>query len=217
MKKLFFAGAALAVLAAAPATAQPRDGRGPVVEPVSRADVEARVQERFARADANRDGFVTQDEIRAGSDARRGERMGGPGERMEQRGEGRGRLFDRLDSNRDGSISRAEFDARPAFRSGERGERQAMRGERQGMRGEPHGERFAHRGPRGGMMGGLGGRGFEAMDLDHDGRVALAEANRAALQRFDRVDANHDGTISPDERQAAREAFRERMQERQGD
>jgi hypothetical protein len=85
------------------------------------------------------------------------------------------------------------------------------------MRGDRPGGRFAHRGGPGGMRGGLGGRGFEAMDLDHDGRVALAEANRAALQRFDRVDANHDGTITPDERQAAREAYRDRMQERQGE
>jgi Ca2+-binding EF-hand superfamily protein len=218
MKTMLFAGAALAVLAAAPAAAQPREGRGPAAEPLTRAAVAERVEARFARADANHDGFVTEDEISARGEARRGERMErreGRGERMAQRGEGmehrgerRGQLFDRLDADHDGSISRPEFDARPAFRGGERGERQGMRGDRPGGR-------FAHRGPSGGM--GFGGRAFAAMDLDHDGRVALAEANRAALQRFDRVDANRDGTISPDERQAAREAFRERMQERQGD
>jgi len=54
------------------------------------------------------------------------------------------------------------------------------------------------------------------MDLDHDGRVALAEANRAAFERFDRVDSDRDGTISLEERQVAREAFRGRMQDRQG-
>jgi hypothetical protein len=31
---------------------------------------------------------------------------------------------------------------------------------------------------------------------------------------FDRVDANHDGTISPEERQAARTAMRAKWQER---
>jgi Ca2+-binding EF-hand superfamily protein len=206
MKRALFAGAALAVLAAAPSAAQPRDGRGPMAEPMTRAAVAERVQERFARADANHDGFVTQDGVRAGGEARRGGWRERRGERMAQRGERRGQLFDRLDSNHDGSISRAEFDARPAFRGGER----------QGLRGDRPGGRFAHRGPRGGM-GGLGGRFFERLDSNHDGRVALAEAQGAALERFDRVDANRDGTISPDERQAAREAFRERMQERQGD
>jgi hypothetical protein len=33
------------------------------------------------------------------------------------------------------------------------------------------------------------------------------EARQSALAMFDRVDANRDGTISQDERRAAREAF----------
>ncbi|MFL6845390.1 MAG: EF-hand domain-containing protein [Allosphingosinicella sp.] len=203
MKKILFAGVAL--LAAVPVLAQPApEGRGPMAGPLTRNAVQARVEARFARADANRDGFVTQDEIRARAEARRGEREAARGER-------RGRMFDRLDANHDGSISRAEFDARPAFRGGERGER----GEGRAMRGPRDGGRFAHRGPRRGMMG-MGGRGFAAMDLDHDGRIARGEAERSALERFDRVDTNRDGTISPEERQAAREAFRDRMQERQG-
>lgn len=190
MKILMFAGAGLLALAAMPALGQPAE-RG-LDRPQTRAAVEARVQARFARADANRDGYVTQDEVRARAEARRGER--------------REQMFERLDTNHDGSISRAEFNARPALRGGER---RAMRGERRG-------QRFANHGGRG-MRGGFGGRGFAAMDLDHDGRVALAEANRVALERFDRVDSNRDGTISLEERQAAREAFRGRMQERQGD
>jgi hypothetical protein len=42
------------------------------------------------------------------------------------------------------------------------------------------------------------------MDLDRDGRVSLAEATRFRLERFDRIDANDDGRISIEERQAAR-------------
>ncbi|HEX8620648.1 MAG TPA: EF-hand domain-containing protein [Allosphingosinicella sp.] len=194
MKKIVFAGAALAVLAAVPALAQPgAAGRPRPAGPLTRAAVEARVEARFERADSNRDGFVTQDEVRARAEARRAQRQERRGERLEQR-------FEALDANHDGSISRAEFNARPALRGGER-----------------RGRRFARRGGRSAMMGGFGGRAFAMMDLDRDGRVALAEAERAALQRFDRVDANRDGTISLDERQAAREAFRGRMQERQDD
>jgi hypothetical protein len=190
MKKIFFAGAAFAALAAVPALAQPGEGRSRPAQPQTRAAVAAQVEARFARADANRDGFVTQDEVRARAAARRGERQARRGERREAR-------FDRLDANHDGVLSRAEFDARPA------------------MRGERRGRNFAHRGGRGGpMMARFGGRAFAAMDLDRDGRVALAEASRAALERFDRVDSDRDGTISLEERQAAREAFRERMRDR---
>ena len=197
MKILMFAGAGLLALAAMPALGQP--GERGLDRPQTRAAVEARVQARFARADADRDGFITQDEIRARAEA-------GRAQRQERRGERREQMFERLDTIHDGSISRAEFNDRPALRGGERGERRAIRGERRG-------QRFANRGGRG-MRGGFGGRGFAAMDLDHDGRVALAEANRVALERFDRVDSNRDGTISLEERQAAREAFRERMEER---
>jgi Ca2+-binding EF-hand superfamily protein len=198
---MFFAGVALAALAAAPAIAQPGgEGPGRFAQPQTRSAVQAQVQARFARADSNRDGFVTQDEVRVRAEARRAQSQ-------ERRGERRDQRFEQLDANNDGMISRAEFDSPRAIGGGERGERRAMRGERRG-------QRFAH---RGGMRGGFAGRGFAAMDLDHDGRVALAEAQRAALQRFDRVDSNRDGTISPDERQAARAAMRERMQERPGD
>jgi hypothetical protein len=151
MKKIVFAGAALAVLAAAPAVAQPDEGRLRSAQPQTRSAVAAQVEARFARADGNRDGFVTQEEVGVRSEA--------------------------------GS---AEFEAPRALRGG-------------------------------GMRGGFGGRGFALMDLNGDGRVDLAEAQRAALQRFDRVDSNRDGTISPDERQTARAARAERMQERRGE
>ncbi|HYJ83440.1 MAG TPA: EF-hand domain-containing protein [Allosphingosinicella sp.] len=195
MKTIFFASVALAALAAVPASAQP-DGEGRIAAPQTRAAVQAQVQARFAKADSNSDGFVTQDEVRARAEARLDERR-------EQR-------FEQLDSNHDGMISRAEFDAPRAARGGEGGERRAMRGERRG-------KRFAHRGGGGAMGAGFGGRAFAAMDMDRDGRVALDEAQRAALQRFDRVDSNRDGTITLEERQAARAAWQERREERQGD
>jgi hypothetical protein len=191
MKKIFFAGAALAALASAPASSQPDgEGRARFAQPQTRAAVAAMVQARFARADSNRDGFVTRDELRARAEARRA-----------ARGERRGQRFEQLDSDNDGMISRAEFEA-PRAAPGERGGRRAMRAERRGG---------------GRMMAGFGARAFAAMDSDRDGRVALAEAQQIALRRFDRVDSNRDGTVSPVERQAARAARQERLEERRDD
>lgn len=193
MSKMLFAGAAL--LAAIPAAAQPGEGRVRPDGPTTRAAIEARVEARFARADANHDGFVTEEEVRLGAEQRRANRQ-------HRRGERRAQLFERLDADRDGSISREEFEARPALRGG----------------GEGRGRRLGHRRDRGGgMMAGFGVRAFERLDLDRDGRVALAEAERAALERFDRVDSDRNGTVSVEERQAAREAFRGRMRERRED
>jgi hypothetical protein len=213
MKTLILA--ALLTAGAAPAFAQPPlvapqgpatgPQRGHMARPLARADVQSRVQRLFARVDANRDGFVTREEIEAVRGARgggeglraRGPDGAGPGMRG---GGGRGEgLFARLDQNRDGIVTRAEFDAAMAAR--------AAHG---GTRGEPG----AERGPRGGArfgragMAGFGGRAFERMDLNHDGRVSVQEATGFALQAFDRADANRDGIVTPDERRAARGARR---------
>jgi Ca2+-binding EF-hand superfamily protein len=84
-----------------------------MMQPSTRAEVEARVKEQFAKLDADRDGSVTSAEMTA----RRGERR----EQMQER------HFDRMDSNKDGSISRSEFDAAHAKRM-ERGGKRMGRG-----------------------------------------------------------------------------------------
>jgi Ca2+-binding EF-hand superfamily protein len=194
MKKIALAGVALAALAALPAAAQSGpDDRARAGEPVTRAEVQSRVQARFAKADGDRNGFVTREEAAA----RRGEVREGVRAR---RGERREALFARLDSNRDGVLSHEEFDA-PRAGPG--------KGARHGPRAQRFGRGMDRRGG-GGMNGGFGGRGFAALDADGDGRVSLQEAQARALQLFDRVDSNRDGTITPDERRAVREAFRAR-------
>jgi hypothetical protein len=44
---------------------------------------------------------------------------------------------------------------------------------------------------------------FDKVDADGDGRVTYAEASSRPLRLFDMADINHDGTVSPSERQAA--------------
>lgn len=163
--------------------------------PETRDGVVAMVRDHFARADANRDGFIAREEMQAMRGQRKAQRMamgGAPGQRaMRGQRANPGAMFERLDTNRDNMISRQEFDSGRALSSQRRAERGAMRGQRMAMRGH------------GGML--------RRADADRDGRVSLAEAQAAALARFDRVDANRDGRITPEERQQLRQ---QRMQQR---
>ena len=100
--------------------------------------------------------------------------------------------FDTIDSNHDGQLSRAEFMAmRPI--------------------GGP-GMARDHMG--GGHMGGHGMGGMMLMhmaDANKDGAVTKDEFAAAAATRFDSADTNHDGSLTPAERQSAHQAMRERM------
>lgn len=159
----------------------PPPGRpGPDAD-VTRQQVIARTDAMFARLDANRDGRVTRDEARAQGERRR--------EEMRQH------MFDRIDANHDGNISREEF-ATAHERRGERGEHRRM-GPRPGGPDGPDGPggHGGHRGMHGGGMFGAEGATLEQM-------------RARALERFDRADANHDGTLTPAERHAARGRMR---------
>ncbi len=65
--------------------------------PVTRAQVEANVRERFAKIDANRDGAFSKEEA--------------DGVRQTMGDNARDKHFSEMDTNKDGSISRTEFDA----------------------------------------------------------------------------------------------------------
>ena len=193
MKKIVLFGAAAAALLATPALAQQDRGGMDRGAGVTRAQVQARVQQAFARVDVNRDGFVTQQEAQSVRGAVGGERRGNRGQAREAR-------FAQLDANRDGQISRAEFFApRPAA---ERGERREMRAERRAQRVERRGQR----GNGGGMFARLGGNRFDRVDANRDGRISLAEVTTLRLSAFDRADANRDGLVTREERRSAREA-----------
>ncbi len=174
IKTILFAGAAVA--AAGVAIAQPAAPPAPRAE-LTRDQVAANADQRFQRLDANRDGRVTAEELRQLAEQRRATMQQRRTERHDQ-------AFDRLDTNRDGQISREEF-----------GQRMAMRGqgERRGMRGM--------RGPRG--QAGPGARMGMAV-LGQNGAITAQEFRDRALQRFDRMDANRDGRIGPEERRGRR-------------
>ncbi len=221
MKKFVLAGVALAAIASIPAFAQPSPDRpARNAGPLTRASVQAAVQTRFARVDANHDGFVT----RAEADARVAQAREQRQDRMEQRrerrterrAERRAGLFDRIDSDNNGAISRSEFEAHASARAERRAERRGPDGAMQGRRGMRQARMMRHRGP-GAMAGGrFGGAMFERMDSDHDGRVSFAEASARALEMFDRADANRDGTVTMEERRSAMQRFREDRRGREG-
>ena len=121
--------------------------------------------------------------------------------------------FDRLDANRDGMISREEFGRAREVREERRVVINGVPGA-PGVEGQRQGMRKMH---RMGGRGGMGGGGMMRMaDLDRDGRVSLQEATTSALQRFDRIDVNRDGRITPDERTKQREIRKQMRGQRAG-
>jgi Ca2+-binding EF-hand superfamily protein len=151
---------------------------------LTRAEAQTRAAEMFAKLDANKDGKLDAADRAARRTAMQAKR------------------FEALDANKDGSVSKAEWDQHAA----KRGEKRAAAGEAR------DGKRHAMRGPgkRGGhrMGGGMkpGGAG--------DKVITQAEFVAAALARFDRLDANKDGQVTTEERQAARTAWKAKAEER---
>jgi hypothetical protein len=163
--------------------------------PVTRAELKARLEQRFDRIDANHDGTISPQDREA---------------RVKQRQDA---VFDRIDGNQDGAISRQELaDARGKMpmrqgmmRKGMMRRAMMMRGAggpRPGAGGPPPGGP-----PRGGPppMGGRGPGGMRPMMDQAAGPIAKADFVARGLARFDAVDTNHDGVISSAERDAARE------------
>jgi Ca2+-binding EF-hand superfamily protein len=237
MPKLLIGGLIAAAFAASiPAVAQVPVGAATPQPPAakavkSRADVQAAIARRFARMDTNRDGFVSQDEVQA-LQAKRAERGQKRAEKRANRFDP-ARMFARLDANQDGNITRAEAEAARAARVAARGKpanaqavafgglferadtnRDGVLSRAEFNAAPPKARMGGKRGgPRhAGMKHGMGGRLFALGDANKDGRVSLAEAQQAALSRFDRADINRDGQITPEERRQARQQRRGQRQ-----
>jgi len=200
MKRSFLlAGAALAACLTGAAFAQsdtppPGDGHHKEASK-TRTEVEARVRAQFARFDTNHDGVLTPDELRP--------HMPSEADRQTMRDH----MFGMMDKDGNGQISKAEFDAFHV-------DHMPMPHGHDGMAGTPPppmepGPMRHHRG-----HGAMAWMMFRHADADHDGKVSLAEAEKAALDRFDTIDTNHDGVISDAERAAAHRQMATRFRER---
>jgi hypothetical protein len=208
-KLLILAGSALAVLGgvAAAQTGAPRPApmhRDPDADE-TRQQVIDRVQQRFERMDLNHDGRFTPDEARQ-LRARMRQRM-------------QDRMFDRMDLNHDGSITRDEMNQAHARMRQQMDERMAHRGAPDGPGGPAMDGGMGRRAP-GMRRGPMGGRGMGRRDgggqgmFGAQGYITVDQMRDAALRRFDRLDLNHDGTVTAAERQQARARMRERMEQR---
>jgi hypothetical protein len=173
-----------AALVAVPVLAAPafgkadQDGDGIT----TRAEVETGTAQMFAKMDANGDGKLDATD------------------RSAHRKEMRAKAFERMDANKDGNISKAEWDQHGAERAEKRGAHASKRGEAgEDRKGRHHATRMM-RGRHHGMM--------RKADTNGDNAISLAEFQTAALARFDRADANKDGQLTAEEREAQRNMMR---------
>ncbi|MBB6124154.1 EF-hand domain-containing protein [Sphingobium subterraneum] len=188
MRKIWLLGGVAALVAVPVIAAEMAPGKT-----IVRSEVEGKVKEHFAEVDANHDGAITPEEMRAMREHKRADSLDAH--------------FKRLDTDGNGSISRAEFNAGHAA-MGPMVEPPMAHG------GEGHGP-----GP-GGPMGGMHGMGgmmmFQQADANKDGKVTLAEATAGALRLFDMVDTNKDGSVTPDERRGFRDQMRAQWKGKRG-
>jgi len=197
MKKTHIAAAAVSLAALIAGGAIAQSATQPAQSPAP----------RHGRGDADQDGRISQAEFvqarvtrLTGLDVNRDGTVTAEEARtaMQARRAERAALrFDRLDADKNGSISRAEFDA-----------------PREGRAGRPD---HAGRGPGhhgGAHRVGRGPEGQHGAQRMARGPVVIAEAQARATEAFTRLDANHDGYLTREERRAG---MREHRQERRAE
>lgn len=167
---------------------------------LTRAEFDASRTSQFARLDADNNGQLSREEMRA-QRGERGER-GHRGGRDHRGGPGGHGGFEGADANNDGNITRDEFLARPiamfdrldansngvieASERPQRPERGAQNGERRERADRPN------------------------PDTDGNGTFSQAEFTAMGAHMFERLDANSDGRVTQEEAQAGRGHRRDR-------
>ena len=226
MKKYLIGGAAVLLVggAAVAQTAQPakpvRTGKPAwAMKNEARSEVQANVAKMFGKLDANHDGFVTEAEADA-LHAKRQEKIQQRAQRFDP-----AKIFARLDLNHDGKITSAEAEAARSQRAQAKGD-QPAKARAAGFTGlfaradankdgaitkaefDAMGAKIHTRMEHAAMAKGPVGRLLVSADANKDGRVSVAEVQQLALSHFDRMDLNHDGTLTPQERQQARQQLK---------
>jgi Ca2+-binding EF-hand superfamily protein len=224
MKTFLIGGAAvLAIVAGGAAfaqTAKPAQTPAPRVQTpktATRAEVQSHLATMFAKLDTNHDGAISKDEL-AAIEAKRDQKLEQRAQRFDP-----SKIFARLDLNHDGKITAAEAEAARSQHAKAKGG-QPAKAQAAAFKGlfaradtnhdgvitsaefDTMGQQIKARMEKAGAArDGMATRMFTMADANKDGRVSLAEMQQSALARFDRMDLNHDGKITPDERKAARQ------------
>ena len=207
MRKLTLVLSTAALAMSGAAFAQPAPGmhRMPMGD-VTRAQAQQRAEQMLARMDANKDGTLNEADRAARKAA----------------------VFDRLDSDKDGQVTKAEMSAAHSAREGKWEGRESKRDAKRpamtdAQKAERHAAHFARmdtdgsgaisraefdamKGMRGGKMGKRGGH--RGMMAKADGPMTQQAFVARALTRFDKADANKDGTVTQAERKSAIDAMK---------
>jgi len=190
LKTALIASTAVLLMAAGPKADLNQDGQ------VTKAEFTEAAKAHFIAADADSDGFLTEDERNAFREVKKTER--------------KDKRFDKLDANGDGAISREEMDAISQKSQARKETMKAKILERYdtNLDGELNdAERTvmkAERDAKGeGKRGRKGKRGKRAdrpnPDANGDGFISLDEHLAVSEQLFTRLDANADGVLTEGE------------------
>lgn len=165
--------------------------RGKADGQISKAEAEVsapRIAKRFTKIDANHDGLISQDELKASYDARKAKWS-------ERSAEKRTKAFAKADANNDGQLTQTEW---LAFKAHHHGFWHNLWKHWFGNDNHQRHDQAQHQSQRGNL--------FKKVDSNDDKQISLSEAQANAprlAQHFNEIDTDRNGQISHDERRTA--------------